>query len=69
MGIRLAAPLLLLPLIGCAPSQAEVDWRTICASAPYGAGQAYSPSEQRAMTRLNLWIRSVEQVNQDCASR
>ena len=69
LGSRGAAQIFLLSLIGCAPSQADLDWRTICASAPYGLGQSYSPAEQRAMSRLGLWAKSVKLVNADCHER
>ena len=49
--------------------QQKADWDKVCAEAPYGLGQGYTPSQQRAMTRLNLWHKSVDEVNGLCQSR
>ena len=61
-----------LLLAGCAtPQQQQVnaDWAILCDQAPYGAGQEISPKEQRAMTRLEVWKLSVEELNQQCQTR
>ena len=58
-----------LSVLGCATPQRraeQADWRTVCANAPYGEGQSITASEQRAMTRLDLWKVSVEELNRQC---
>lgn len=47
-------------------SLCQADWILICEEAPLTAGHEYEPREQRAMTRLDLWRYSVEEVNRMC---
>ena len=50
-------------------AQRDRDWQILCANAPFVAGMEVSYAEQRAMTRLDAWKLSVEQVNEACAAR
>lgn len=53
---------------GCANviSPEQQAWHTLCEDAPYLAGMSISPKAQRAMTQLDLWKYSVEDVNEMC---
>ena len=63
---------LALILGGCtaqAMTQEEKDWQLICSFAPHRAGQPIGILEQRAMTRLDVWSLSVEELDEQCLSR
>lgn len=47
-------------------SPEQQAWEALCEDAPYLAGSSISPKAQRAMTQLDLWKVSVEDVNEMC---
>lgn len=64
--------LLLMSVTGCAPAVASEEsraWSTLCANAPFTAGMEISYAEQRAMTTLEVWKLSVEELNAQCQTR
>lgn len=59
-------------LTGCATAHERHEahaWRLVCEDAPYEAGMSIDPQAQRAMTALDLWKRSIEDINAECATR